>query len=312
MTEPATPIASTAADKAKATPQAQKFNLWSEIKSFAVLLLAVLGFHSFVAKPFYIPSESMLPGLLVGDQLVVSKFPYGYSYVSPTIINPFAIAMHPFLSEDDKAHNSWFVKLPYMTGRIFGALPERGDVVVITPPHSNEDYIKRLVGLPGDTIEVRDAVLIINGTPVKREPRPDKLIPIDANTKCSPLEYPDAQVVGADGKAYCRLPIVHETLPNGRSYDIVEFRSANLMGRSRFDGDNYGPVKVGPNQVFVMGDNRQHSADSRLRIEDNGLGGPVPWENLSGRAEFITYSLTGNWGFRGGRALTSLHPSRDK
>src|SRR3546814_1330042 len=88
---------------------------WAEIKGIFWLILAVLGFHSFIAKPFYIPSESMLPDLLVGDRLVVSKYPYGYSFVSPT-----------------------FHMMPFMKGRLFGSLPERGDVVIVTPPRSEE------------------------------------------------------------------------------------------------------------------------------------------------------------------------------
>src|SRR3546814_12550058 len=103
---------------------------WSEIKSIFWLILAVLAFHSFIAKPFYIPSESMMPTLLKGDRLVVSKFPYGWSWVSPS-----------------------FHVLPPTDGRLFGSLPERGDIVIVTPPGQTSDYIKRVVGLPGDTIE---------------------------------------------------------------------------------------------------------------------------------------------------------------
>ena len=188
-------------------------------------------------------------------------------------------------------------------------------MVIVTPPGTSTDYIKRVIGLPGDRLEVRGGVVILNGVPVKRGPLHDKLVPIDANTKCDPVEYPGLRVTGPDGKPYCRLPLVTETLPNGRTYDTVDLE----LGTS--DGDNYGPISIPDHHVFLMGDNRDRSADSRFPLSALGLGGPVPWENLGGRAEFITFSKSGNgswnpltWGqsFRPGRAGTSLHPARTK
>src|SRR3982750_3380064 len=120
--------------------------VWREIKGLFWVLLAVLAFHSFVAKPFYIPSESMMPGLLTGDRLVVTKFPYGWSWVSPSF--------HVF---------------PHWRGRLLGKNPERGDIVIVTPPGQSDDYIKRVIGLPGDTVEVRGGRLILNGKPVHSE-----------------------------------------------------------------------------------------------------------------------------------------------
>ena len=129
------------------------------IKGLLWVLLAVLGFHSFIAKPFYIPSESMMPTLLTGDRLVVSKYPYGWSYVSPTIPNPAAIFRSLVLR---RGPEPWGITLPFMKGRVLGNLPERGDIVIVTPPGQDEDYIKRVIGLPGDTVEVRRGGLIIN------------------------------------------------------------------------------------------------------------------------------------------------------
>ena len=269
------------------------------------MLLAVLAFHSFIAKPFYIPSESMMPGLLKGDRLVVSKYPYGWSHVSPTIPNPAAI----FRSLVLRTGEPWGITLPFMQGRVLGNLPTRGDVVIVTPPGSNEDYIKRVIGLPGDTIQVVGGRLVINGTPVQSAVRPPIEVPIDANAPCGAQFY-GYLVEGPNGGPMCRLPIVRETLPNGVSYDTIE------LGQS--DGDNYGPYQVPAGRLFVMGDNRDRSADSRFPLGQpaNGLGGAVPFENIGGRAEFITFSLDGttqltnpaSWfsAFRSGRAGTSL------
>jgi len=265
--------------------------VWREAKGLFWVLLAVLGFHSFIAKPFYIPSESMMPTLLTGDRLVVGKYPFGWSWVSPS-----------------------FHVLPHWRGRLLGRLPERGDIVIVTPPGGREDYIKRVIGLPGDTVEVRGGRLIINGRPVKSEPRAPAMVPVDANAPCGIENFWDRRVETEAG-AFCRLPIVRETLPNGVRYDTID------DGRS--PGDDYPPVRVGANQVFLMGDNRDHSSDSRYPLgpPNNGLGGPVPWENIGGRAEFVTFSLDGTtqltnpltWlpAFRSGRAGQSLRASKD-
>jgi signal peptidase I len=265
--------------------------IWREIKGLLWVLVAVLLFHSFVAKPFYIPSESMMPTLLKGDRLVVSKYPYGWSWVSPSF--------HVF---------------PHWQGRLFGKTPQRGDIVIVTPPGQSDDYIKRVIGLPGDTIEVHGGRLVINGKPVKSERRSPVMVPVDINVPCG-IEFSGFQVRAADGNAYCRLPIVRETLPNGVSYDTID------LGQS--PGDDYGPVKVPAEHLFLMGDNRDRSADSRFDLgpPENGLGGPVPWENIGGRAEFITFSLDGtsellnpfSWfeALRSGRAGTSLRAHKD-
>ena len=273
-----------------AAPERRGTDWWAEIKGLFWLVLAVLAFHSLVAKPFYIPSESMMPTLIKGDRLVVTKFPYGWSYVSPS-----------------------FHVLPFMRGRLLGHMPQRGDVVILTPPGEQSDYIKRVIGLPGDTIEVREGVVWLNGRALTRRPEAPAMIPVDANVPCDRGLEAQFRVTAPDGKAYCALPRYRETLPTGRSYDTID------LGYLPGTGDDYGPVTVPAGRVFVMGDNRDESADSRYPVEELGLGGPVPWENLGGRAEFITFSLDGTsewynpltWftAFRGGRAGTSLHPS---
>ena len=265
--------------------------LWREIKGLIWVLLAVLGFHSLVAKPFYIPSESMMPGLLTGDRLVVTKYPYGWSWVSPS-----------------------FHVLPPMSGRLFGHMPKRGDIVIVTPPGTRVDYIKRVIGLPGDTLRMVDGQLTINGQAVKRGPVTADMVPIDVNSPCGspgdPALY-DFRVRAANGRMYCRVPTVRETLPDGHSYETVE------LGRST--EDNFGPVTIPPEHVWLMGDNRDDSADSRVPQWQGGFGGPVPWENIGGRAEFITFSLDGtsvwwnpiSWieALRAGRAGRSLRDS---
>lgn len=277
----------TADSKSTDKPDNEKTDWIGEIKSIALLLLAVLAFHSLVAKPFYIPSVSMMPDLLVGDRLIVSKYPYGWSWVSPT-----------------------FHILPRMEGRLFGKMPERGDIVILTPKNASEDWIKRVIGLPGDTVELRGGQIFLNGVPVPQEIQPDMQVPIDANSPCG-YEFSGLHDTNAKGEPVCNLPILRETLPNGVSYNIIDLGPKIT--------DDYPPQIIPEDQVFVMGDNRDLSADSRVSAQNGGLDGPIPWENIGGRAEFITFSLDGTttlnpltWfsSFRSGRAGTSLRPDK--
>lgn len=269
----------------------------AEARSLLALALIVLGIHSLIAKPFYIPSESMMPSLLVGDRLIVSKYPYGWSFVSPS-----------------------FHLLPFMQGRLLGQYPARGDIVILTPPDGgrrSEDLIKRVVGLPGDTIQMIHGRLWLNGKPVATHDMGYRLMPIDRNFRCDP-DDPDSerrfagyvQVKLADGTPRCRLHVLEETLPGGATYETLDFGTGVE--------DDTPPYHVAAGHVFVLGDNRDNSADSRVPVAYGGLGGAIPVENIGGQAEFTTFSLTGDadwhpktWSeaFRGHRFAQSLRPS---
>jgi len=280
-------------------------NSWLSLLRFVLLLVAgVFMFQSVAAKPFYIPSSSMMPTLLTGDRLVVSKYPYGFSYASPSI------------------HGSEVVP-----GRLFGRLPERGDIVTVARRGDGSDLIKRVIGLPGDTIEVSHGVVILNGKPVPRVADGFANIPIDTNAPCDEKMLQPFRAMGQNGKLYCRLPLYRETLPNGASYDTIDLGDTDLPGGFVSPGDNYAQITVPAGHVFLMGDNRDQSADSRFPLlgadgKPEGLGGPVPVESLGGRAEFITHSFDGSGSvfnpiswfttLRGGRAGISLRPVHAK
>ncbi|WP_224199812.1 MULTISPECIES: signal peptidase I [Pacificimonas] len=229
----------------------------------ALLALAVMAIWSFLAKPFYIPSESMLPTLLTGDRLIVTKYPYGYSYLSP------------FLRV-----------LPKMEGRLFGSYPEQGDIVVLKDPVLEEDWIKRVVGLPGDTVQMRGGQLWLNGEPVPKDPLPPANIVESPNLPCD-RGAPAYREPQPDGTVLCQYPRFLETLPNGRQYEVLDLQDGTA-------GDFTQPVTVPDGYVFLMGDNRDRSADSRFAARAHGGLGLLPVENISGRAEFITFSVDGS------------------
>ena len=238
-------------------------NWWAELRGLVAMLLAVVTFHSLIAKPFYIPSISMMPNLLVGDRLIVSKYPYGWSWVSAS-----------------------FHLLPRGATRVLPRTPEYGDIVIVVPPDTDEDYIKRVVALPGDRIAVVNGQIVLNGHPITQTVEPPLVVPVDANTTCDPAVFPGAQFRDSTGKTFCELPILRETMPNGATYAIIDHRDQPL--------DHFGEIRVPEGHVFLMGDNRDHSADSRASVAEKGLGGAVPLENVGGRAEFTTFSLDGS------------------
>jgi signal peptidase I len=211
------------------------------IKTVVYAVLIALVVRTVVYEPFNIPSGSMVPTLLVGDYLFVSKFSYGYSRYSL----PFG--------------------LPLFSGRIFSHPPERGDVIVFKLPTDNStDYIKRVIGLPGDHIQMKGGNLYINDQLVQRRRTQDYLYH-EGNGTVIPL----AQYI--------------ETLPNGRQHLIIKMGDNGPL-------DNTPVYDVPPGDYFMMGDNRDNSQDSRVL----SAVGYVPAENLIGRAEFIFFSTDGS------------------
>ncbi|MFO1068624.1 MAG: signal peptidase I [Geminicoccaceae bacterium] len=206
-------------------------------RTLVYALLIALGVRTLLFEPFNIPSGSMKPTLLVGDYLFVSKFSYGYSRYSL----PFG--------------------LPLLDGRLFGRMPERGDVVVFKLPSDNStDYIKRVIGLPGDRIQVVNGILHVNGQPVKVEP----------------IGMFEDEERGRSAE----IPMFQETLPEGVQHRILEMSNSGPF-------DDTQVFEVPPGHFFAMGDNRDNSQDSRVI-------GFIPVENLIGRAEIIFFSVDGS------------------
>ena len=235
------------------------------------LVLIVAFFRSFVFSPFNIPSESMLPRLENGDYLLAAKWPFGFSSYSL----PFSV--------------------PVLPNRIFAGQPKRGDVVIFkAPPGNDVDYIKRVIGLPGDTVQVIGGQLHLNGVPVPKVKIADFVIPISANTNCA---RPDFESVDAKGNPVCKYPRFRETLPEGKSYDVLDFGAASTLNPWGVDADNTPPVIVPAGKLFMMGDNRDNSMDSRFPAVEGGGIGLVPQDNLVGRATIIMWSTDGsaNW-----------------
>ena len=237
------------------------------LKSLLWIGLVVISLRSLVFSPFNIPTGSMISNLLVGDYLVVNKFAYGYSRYS-----------FPFGP-------------PLFSGRIFATPPKRGDVVVFKLPRDNStDYIKRIVGLPGDRIRMTDGVLYINDEMVTKDKLPDLEFRETPNADCSSREpYRVYRVVKDDGKVWCRLPQYRETFP--KKYGGASFIVTDLLASG--PTDNTGTYIVPEGHFFAMGDNRDDSLDSRVDPSDGGVGF-VPAANLVGRAEFRFFSTDGS------------------
>ena len=225
----------------------------------AKLLIAVLIFRTVIFSPFTIPTESMLPRLWNGDYLFAAKWPYGFSNHSL----PFGTSL--------------------ADGRIFASQPEHGDVVIFKHPIDQTDYIKRVIALPGDTIALEDGQIILNGEAIARSAAEDFDIPLSVNTSCA---WGGDEVTGGDQERLCRYQRLRETLPNGRSYDVLNFGNT--------PGDTLAERTIPEGHMFVMGDNRDNSRDSRFAARAGDAVGLVPLDNLVGEASFIIWSSDGS------------------
>jgi signal peptidase I len=255
-------------------------------KSLVILAVAAWALRSFIVAPFSIPSGSMLPTMMIGDYLFVSKWPYGYSSAS-----------FPF-------------EFPSFEGRILSSNPERGDIVVFEGP-GGLDVVKRVIGVPGDTIAVEGGQVVLNGRPLDRRRVEDFLMPISPNSPCRvvPPAIPMTRRL-ADGEVACVYPAYRETLPGGRSYAVLDQSDES-------PADDFGPVTVPQGHLFVMGDNRDDSLDSRYPVISGGMG-YVPLDRVVGRAELAFWSTDGSaswinplsWfaALRTDRLATDYHP----
>jgi signal peptidase I len=263
------------------------------IKTVVYALLIAGIFRTLFFQPFWIPSGSMKDTLLIGDFLFVNKMAYGYSYAScPSVIIP-AVGIHIDAKDICGA-------LRNDNSRLWSGTPDRGDVVVFRHPVSGRDYIKRLTGLPGDRVQMKDGVLHINEVAVGLV---DGGVFEELNVVQGPLRAtPRCENAPVGTGGICNKSRLIETLPNGVSHGILNIGSQQM--------DNTPVFTVPPAHFFFMGDNRDNSTDSRRRQQEGGVGF-VPFENLIGRADRIAFSSAGRsmlffWTWRSDRFFKSV------
>lgn len=249
----------TEAPQAPAEPQ--RGSTAASIRFFLLLALFAWILRSMIVAPFSIPSGSMLPTMAVGDYLFVAKWPYGFSRYS-----------FPF-------------QFPSFDGRVLSRIPKRGDVVIFKRPGEEVDWVKRVIGLPGDTVAGADGRLIVNGRPIQRTSEGTIGVPVSPNSPCRVAQGATPRIVRANGEALCSYPVYREMLPNGRNWRVLDQVDAH--------GDNFAPVTVPTGHLFLMGDNRDDSLDSRYTLEQGGIG-MVPLDHLVGKATFAFWSTDGS------------------
>lgn len=233
-------------------------------RSVLMFVLAAWILRSLVFAPFSIPSGSMLPTMAIGDYLFVEKWPYGFSKYS------------------------FPLQFPGFSGRLFAHYPKRGDIVVFRPPgQEGSDFVKRTIGLPGDTIEVRGGTVILNGKPLTRVSAGRVAIPISPNSPCRVVDGATASTREHPGGGQdCLYPAFRETLPGGPTYLTLD-----QVGNG--PGDQFQATTVPAGHVFMMGDNRDDSLDSRFSPFVGGVG-LVPIDHLVGRASRRFWSTDGS------------------
>ncbi|WP_323776192.1 signal peptidase I [Leisingera sp.] len=263
------------------------------VKTIVYALLIAGVFRTLFFQPFWIPSGSMKETLLIGDFLFVNKMAYGYSYASCPSVRIPAVGLNidaknicGFLDGDNT--------------RLMGSQPERGDVVVFRHPVNSNDFIKRLIGLPGDKIQMKNGVLFINGEPVKLQ---------DAGQFEEVMErqgpqgsFPRCENAPVGQGAVCNKSRKLETLPGGNEHIVLNITNQGM--------DHTGVYQVPEGHYFFMGDNRDNSSDSRLPQSAGGVGF-VPFENLIGRADRIMFSSAGRsmlyfWTWRSDRFFKGI------
>ena len=249
-------------DEAAAPPAEEREGAGSTLRFIIVLALIAWVVRSLIVAPFSIPSGSMLPTLYIGDYVMVAKWPYGYSRYS------FPFGFPPF------------------DGRILQRLPKRGDVAVFRHPSEDTDLIKRVIALPGDTVEVRDGLLVLNGQPVAREELPRFRLRTSPNSLCKAVPPATPMIERSGDEGFCIYPAFRETLPGGPSYTVIDQVSGG-------QADNRPPITVPEGHVFLMGDNRDDSLDSRFSPAEGGVGF-VPIERLIGRGLVTFWSTDGS------------------
>lgn len=265
-----------------ATKAKSEGGIMETVKTVIYALLIAGLFRAFLFQPFWIPSGSMKDTLLIGDFLFVNKMAYGYSRYSCEI---------PFLK----------VSFCPISGRVLASPPQRGDVVVFRHPVNGSDFIKRLIGLPGDTVQMKGGVLYLNGQEVPQTPAG---IFVETYERQGPLgQYPRCENGPVGEGADCQYSRFTETLPGGRTHAILNIDTNG-------SADNTGVFTVPEGQYFFMGDNRDNSQDSRFSQATGGVGF-VPAEYLIGRADRIMFSSAGRsmlffWTWRSDRYFKAI------